>query len=153
MNATFPPVVDIHYINKAGNDLFINVSNGYVKENVRTYTFINNEKYLDSAFDIYDPAKVVYNPYQWGNAYNLEENDSVYVAAFVLPVRKINYQKEHYFTTIIHLKEGVEDTMRTYITNVQTVDSLWYNGKLLYSNPYHPEYYLMQKIITIQKND
>lgn len=148
-----PPVVDIHYIDKAGNDLFINDSNNYVRENVRTYTLINKEKSLDSDFDIHDPTKVVYNPYQWGNAYDQDEGDSVYVAAFVLPITKIDYKMEHYFTTLIDLKQGIEDTMKTYITNVNTIDSLWYNNKLLYANSYFPERYQMRKIITIQKEN
>jgi hypothetical protein len=148
-----PPVVDIHYIDKAGNDLFITDTNGYIKDNVRTYTLINKEKSLDSDFDIHDPAKVVYNPYQWGNAYDQDAGDSVYVAAFVLPVKKIDYKKEHYFTTVIDLKEGIEDTMQTYITNGNTIDSLWYNRKLFYANPYYPERYIMRKIITVQKEN
>lgn len=147
-----PPVVDIHYIDKAGNELFINDTNGYIKKNVRTYTLINKQKSLDSDFDIHDPTKVVYNPYQWGNAYSQDEGDSVYVAAFVLAVTKIDYKKEHYFTTLIDLKEGVEDTMLVFVNSRKAIDSLWYNRQLLYVNPYWPEVYDMRKIITIQKD-
>lgn len=149
---TFPnPTVAVHYIDKTGNNLFTNGANGFVKENVRIYTLINGEKSIDSTIDVY--GKVVYNPYGWGNAYDSETDDSVFIAAVNLPVTKIDYKNDHYFTTIIDLKEGVEDTMRTYIKGAKTIDSLWYNGKLLYTNPYPSQIYLMQKIITIQKED
>lgn len=151
--AFFNPTIDIHYIDKNGNDLFKNDNNGYIKENVRTYTLVNREKSLDSGFDVANPNKVVYTPYKWGNVYNQDEDDTVYVAVFVLPVTKIDYKNEHYFTTLIDLKEGVEDTMQVYVNSRKGIDSLWYNRQLLYVNPYFPEVYLMQKIITIKKEN
>lgn len=145
------PFVGIHYTDKTGNDLFPNGANGYLKENVRTYTLINGKKSLDSATDVY--GKVVYNPFQWGNVYDEDTKDSIFIAAIGLLVTKIDYKNRHYFTTLIDLKEGVEDTMQVFVNSRKSIDSLWYNGELLYYNPYWPEVYPMQKIITIQKEN
>ncbi|MEO8853891.1 MAG: hypothetical protein ABI359_08935 [Ginsengibacter sp.] len=152
--AAFPnPGVSIHYVDQKENDLFGSGINGYVKENVRAYSMINEEKSIDSGIDLQKGNKIVYSPYKWGNAYNEDTGDSVFVATFILPVTKIDYKTEHYFTTLIDLKEGVEDTMRVFVNSRKAIDSLWYNRQLLYVNPYWPEVYDMRKIITIQKED
>ncbi len=150
----FPnPHVNIHYTDKAGNNLFTNGANGYIIDKVRTYSLINGVKSLDSAFDLYDPMKVVYNPYGWGKVYDSDTKDSVFIASVGLEVTKINYKSEHYFTTLIDLKDGVEDTMRVFVNSRKAIDSLWYNRQLLYVNPYWPEVYDMRQIIKVQKND
>lgn len=149
----FPnPVVAVHYEDSGGNDLFSDGRNGYTKDNVRTYTLINGKKSIDSDVDVFQNNKTAYNPYKWGTIYNEETKDSVFVAVFGLPANKIDYQIQHYFTTLIILKEGVQDTMRTYINGTKSIDSLWYNNLLLYVNPYPHESYPMNKIITIEKD-
>lgn len=94
---------------------------------------------------------MIYNSYKWVNIYNQDGDDTVYVRVFIFPITKFDYKKKHYFTTLINWKEGIEDTMRTYITNIQTIDSLRYNGNLLYANSYFAEPSIMRKIITIEK--
>ena len=146
----FPnPGVNIQYLDNNGNNLFSDGRNGYIIDNVRTYTLINGEKSIDSDQN----NKLDYNPYVWRTIYDDETKDSVFVASFVLSVYKIDYVNEHYFTTLIDLKEGVQDTMRTFINGSKSIDSLWYNGKLLYTNPYFPQYYDMRKIITVEKEN
>jgi hypothetical protein len=142
--------VNVHYLDTSGNTLFMNDLLGYKKSNVRTYALVDNLKVLDANVDIVT-STATYNPYRWEYVYDEDRGDSVYAAIFSLPFTKNDYKRVHYFTLLIDLKEGVEDTMQTYITSEGIVDSLWYNARLRYSNTHSPESSLTDKIINVTK--
>ncbi|MGN6530673.1 MAG: hypothetical protein ACTHK0_02820 [Ginsengibacter sp.] len=98
-NALANPYVDIHYIDTDGNTLFTNNDKGYIKNKVRTYTLINGEKSLDTF--ISTTGQIVYNPIWFVNRYDAEKGDSVLVGVFGLPLEKVDYKSDHYFTTLL----------------------------------------------------
>ena len=108
--------VQIHYVDNAGRDLFINGQNGYYKDSVNIYDFQNGIK---TALPISNQA-----------SYFADWASSTIVIDGSINNNVIN----RYTTNIIHLKIGVDDTLKIHLTGEKQFgshyDSLWYNGVL-----------------------
>ena len=103
-----PPAAYIHYIDKFGNDLFKNGQNGYIKDSVAILNLNGNKipNYVD--FANWTPSTLL------------------------LSISTYTTVTNNYCTLIIHLKEGINDTLKMHlISNPCTqLDSIWYNGQI-----------------------
>jgi hypothetical protein len=109
------PQILVHYVDQAGNNLFTNGQNGYVKDSFLIASIggavVPNSK---SAFVDWTSSTIQLGP-------------SIYV--------NITNQ---YATLIIYLKNGVSDTLKMHLTSksisCSQLDSIWYNGQLKKAN-------------------
>lgn len=107
----FSPIV-IRYVDKNGNPLFTNGQNGYYKDSVKVYDLKNGiAAFIPNGYIWVDWAP---STLRTGDA----NNDIV----------------NRYYTCLIHLKTGIDDTLKVHLTGDQQMgsynDSIWYNGKL-----------------------
>ena len=105
--------VSIHYVDGNGNDLFTNGQNGYFKDSVQVYDLKN------------EIPTFIPNGYYW----------SFWLQSSILTTGYTNNDiVNRYYTCLIHLKQGVDDTLKVHLTGNQQIgsfpDSIWYNGKL-----------------------
>ncbi|MDE3236244.1 MAG: hypothetical protein KGO81_09845 [Bacteroidota bacterium] len=108
--------VQIHYIDKNGYDLFGNGQNGYIKDSVNVF---------DISTGIEIPLPISSQKYYFAD----------WAASTIVIDGSINnHVVNHYTYNIIHLKAGVDDTLKIHLTkNTQygaLYDSIWYNGAL-----------------------
>lgn len=112
----FFSAVHIHYMDSLGNDLFTNGQNGYIKDSVNVYDFQNGMK---------KPLTIANQ-----SAYFADWANSTVVINGIINTNVIN----HYTKNIIHLKMGVDDTLRVHLTRDAQMgslyDTIWYNGVL-----------------------
>ena len=104
-----PPNPDalIHYIDKNGNDLFTTGQNGYHEDSVAILN--SNGKIVPNyvCFAEWAPSTLILGT----SMYTTITND--------------------YCTLFIHLKTGVNDTIKFHLLhNPDRYDSIWYNGRL-----------------------
>lgn len=110
--------VQIHYIDYIGNDLFNNSQRGYIKDSVRIYDYINNSKSLIYKPGFLYPYVCYFQNFGYGNL-------------LIIPDDFTTNLTNNYATCIIHLKQGVEDTLIGHLkqgTNNKVFDQIWYNG-------------------------
>ncbi len=113
-----PNHVYIHYVDNNGNDLFNYSSNGYINDSVRIYYFKNGVK---TPFGLLPKDQ-----YPLGYFTDLLSSTIDFSDYYEDDV--IN----NFSTNIIHLKAGVDDTLRLKLTGNQVTGSnyteVWYNG-------------------------
>lgn len=116
------PTAHIHYVDTNWHDLITNGSNGYIFDSIRAYDYQNGVKTkLSSPSNIYPNGFSEYVIYpKSGIEIGSWNNDIV----------------NRYTVTIIHLKMGVDDTLRLHLTGSAPVesshfDSIWYNSLLI----------------------
>ena len=105
------PEVQIHYMDKVGNDLFTNGQNGYYKDSVAILNLGGDKipNYVD--FVEWAPSTLLLQPSIYTNIIN------------------------NYCSLVIYLRNGVNDTLKMHLTSIRladgaTLDSIWYNGRL-----------------------
>lgn len=112
----FYSAVQIHYVDKLGNELFTNGLNGYFKDSLNVYDYNNGVK---QALPISSQSAYFSG---WTNN------------AIVISGSINGNVKNQYTLNVIHLKLGVDDTLKIHLTkNSQSgalYDSIWYNGVL-----------------------
>lgn len=112
----FFSAVQIHYMDSSGNDLFTNGQNGYYKDSVNVYDFQNGIK---------TPLIISKQ-----SAYFADWRNSIVIVPGIINTHVIN----RYTINIIHLKKGVEDTLKIHLTRDgqegALYDSIWYNNVL-----------------------
>lgn len=110
------PNVQIHYIDNGGKDLFTNGLNGYYKDSVNVFDYQNGIK---------TPL-----PISSQSAYFAGWSSSTIVIDGSINNNVIN----RYTNNIIHLKTGIDDTLKIHLTSEKQFgskyDSIWYNGVL-----------------------
>lgn len=116
--------IAIHYINNAGNDLFTNGQNGYIRgDNILQISSLQN-----------GTANLIYlqnQPYPYGYYFTRNilggkaatDSSTIIIGTYNLPVYN------NYTTNTIQLKTGVVDTLKAHVIGV-VYDSIWYNGIL-----------------------
>lgn len=113
----FFSAVGIHYVDANGRGLFTNGMNGYFKDSVNVYDYQNGIK----------TPLVISNQ----SAYFVDWYPSTIVINGIINKNVIN----RYTINIIHLKQGVDDTLRVHLTKDEQMgasyDSAWYNGKFI----------------------
>ncbi len=113
-----PNYVYLHYIDANGNDLFNYSTNGYINDSVRMYYFKNGIK---TSYPL--PPKD-----QYPLGYFSDILSSTLLTTDYYEDDVIN----NFSTNIIHLKAGVDDTLRLKLTGNQVNGSyyteVWYNG-------------------------
>ncbi len=115
------PMVDIHYVDTNWHDLFTNGRNGYIFDSIHAYDYQNGVK-----TSLVTPSKDYPNGY---SPYVLYPQSGIEIGSGNGDI--VN----RYTVTIIHLKMGVDDTLRLHLTGSAPVesshfDSIWYNGVL-----------------------
>ena len=104
-----PPDSDalIHYIDKNGNDLFTTGQNGYYKDSVAILNIDGKKIPNYAGFAEWAPSTLILGV----SAYTTITNN--------------------YCTLLVHLKPGVDDTIKFHlIGNTDRFDTIWYNGRL-----------------------
>lgn len=118
--------VQIHFVDNTRRDLFTNGTNGYYFDSVKVFDFQNNTKTLITPLN-----------WSWAGwaASTLDISDGHGSYNII----------NGYSIVLIHLKAGVEDTLRGHFLNSDgknnLYDSVWYNGILKY------------KVSSMQTND
>ncbi len=104
--------VQITYVDNNGHLLFTDGQNGYYKDSLKVYDYQNGVKTLI-------PLGFYWSPWASSTIVTGSNNNDV-----------IN----QYTINIIHLKSGVDDTLKIHLSGNQQYGSLydiiWYNGKL-----------------------
>lgn len=101
------PQIFVHYVDKNGNDLFTNGQNGY---------------YMDSAYFKNTSGNIISGANYFVN----------YPTTSTILLASYENVSDKYSAVIIHLKNGVEDTLKRHLTSsgCPQLDSIWYNGQL-----------------------
>ena len=102
------PMLTIHYTDSSGKDLFTNGFNGYWKDSTTV------KDYYGDTSSVYGGFFPVYG----GNRMIVSYNTDI-----------VN----NYGATLIHLKPGVDDTLKTHVAGNSSMspryDSIWYNSQ------------------------
>ena len=109
--------INIHYVDSSGRDIFSPFDdgyNGYWMDSVKAYDWSNGNKTLLSGL----PNGVLFDQ----------------VEVFVTKISPNSNVINHYSTTVVHLKNKVDDTLITYISSPEwspaaSADKYFYNGK------------------------
>lgn len=112
----------IHYIDSSGYDLFKHGQNGYFRDSVQLLNLQNGNKNLIYIANSMYPYGYYFTRNILGGKV-LTDSGTLIIGTYNIPVTN------NYTTNIIHLKIGVNDTLKAHVNGIN-YDSIWYNGIL-----------------------